>query len=136
MRILKSEFNTVVSNKSHWVEKIPNFFFYFCGKSIIIFPGKIQLTGQDKSKWTSLQKVVFGAAVLVSSNTGTAAPNIIHFYTRSEELSKRTFYHFFFTPHMLEKLILQTNSKIRRQKDRYAEQKFAVSVACRDDIKA
>ncbi|GFS69611.1 hypothetical protein NPIL_186081 [Nephila pilipes] len=37
---------------------------------------------------------------------------------------------------MLEKLVLHTNSEIRRQKDKYTEQTFAVSETCSDEIKA
>ncbi|GFT80462.1 piggyBac transposable element-derived protein 4 [Nephila pilipes] len=103
---LKSEAKAEVSNKS----EIPNFF-NSCDKSII-FPGEIQLTCKDKSKWTYVPK---------SSNTRTAARNIIHFIQGSKNLAKELYnpretFNQFFTPQMLEKLVSQTNSEIKRQK--------------------
>ena len=46
--------NCNVSDKSDWIEQVPKFF-ESCNKSII-YPGKIQLSGKDKSKWSSVPK--------------------------------------------------------------------------------
>lgn len=127
----QAEESTKLEYKSKTVNaNIPNFF-ASCDKTII-YPGKIQLTGKDSSKWSSIPK---------SSNTRTAARNIIHFiqgpkdsakelYTPIESFSK------FFTPHMLEIIVSHTNSEIRRKNCHYAEKKFSTSETCVDEIKA
>ncbi|GBM49045.1 hypothetical protein AVEN_153556-1 [Araneus ventricosus] len=59
------------------LKKIPKFF-ESCDRSLI-YPGKIQLTGKDKSKWSYIPK---------SSNRSTASRNIIHFIQAPKDSAK------------------------------------------------